>query len=74
MHTETPLAVQHAARIPIHSGMSTRVVFVWLAVALILGGIAIYLLQSGSPRSANGEAIAVGDRVVEFLPQPGRKG
>ena len=49
--------------------MSTRVVFVWLAVAIILGGIAIYLLQSGSPRSANGEAIAVGDRVVEFLPQ-----
>jgi hypothetical protein len=45
-------------------------VLTWLAVAIILGSAAVYMLRSGSPRSANGQGpvLNAGDRLVEFSP------
>lgn len=50
--------------------MSTRVVLIWLAVAIILGGVAVYLFQRGSSNTgaSQGPVYAAGERLVQFSP------
>ncbi len=50
--------------------MSTKAVAVWLAIAVVLGGLAIYLLTSSGPGSGTGKATTAtpGQKLIEFAP------
>lgn len=48
--------------------MSTRVILSWLAAAVILGGIALYLFQTGGSKAGPVGRYAQGERLLEFNP------
>lgn len=48
--------------------MSTRVILSWLAAAVILGGIALYLFQTGGSKASPVGRYAQGERLIEFNP------